>query len=312
MDSIEYPPPSQLLCPKIRTQETDRFRRTELGEISYCIIDNSYYNYDAREDEKALHHLNLLPWCNNKDDKENDFSCKACGQYTIGTSYYYCNGCISVDGYHKECVESPVVFISPYHPRYPLQLLQFIIITANTMDYQYCHLCGKQIDGLVYYSSICDLFLHPLCARKRELPTINNPKRHEHTLHYFPRKASITCNVCGTDSNKICFYICHQCDFVVHRTCVDLPRIIRISRHSHRLVFTSSLSSGILSCGVCRQKIDVNYGGYSCSKGCFYGVHCKCVTKGDIWDGNELEDQPENLFDFIESYEKIGDGDGII
>lgn len=180
------------------------------------------------------------------------------------------------------------------------------------MDYQYCHLCGKQIDGLVYYSSICDLFLHPVCARKRELPTINNPKRHEHTLHYFPRKASITCNVCGTDSNKICFYICHQCDFVVHRTCVDLPRIIRISRHSHRLVFTSSLSSGILSCGVCRQKIDVNYGGYSCSKGCFYGVHCKCVTNGDIWDGNELEDQPENLFDFIESYEKIGDGDGII
>lgn len=61
MDSIEYPPPSQLLCPKIRTQETDRFRRTELGEISYCIIDNSYYNYDAREDEKALHHLNLFP-----------------------------------------------------------------------------------------------------------------------------------------------------------------------------------------------------------------------------------------------------------
>lgn len=110
------------------------------------------------------------------------------------------------------------------------------------------------------------------------------------------------------DDNKICFYICHQCSFVVHITCVGLPRVIQISRHIHRLFFTSSISLGIWSCGVCRQKIDGNYGEYSCLKGCSYAVHSKCATKHDVWDGKELENQPENVYDSLKSYVEIGDG----
>lgn len=310
MNAIDYsPPPSQLLCPLIRIQHMNRFRKTELDGTYYRIIDNSYYIYDAREEDKKsshFHHLNLLLWCNNKEDKENDFYCMACGQNTIGTIYYNCNGCKS--NYHKECVESPAVFISPYHPKYPLQLLRFSFFPFDGKENQYCRSCGKKIEALVYYSSIYDLILDPVCARKREFPAINNPRRHEHTLHYFPRKASLACDVCGMDDDKICFYICHQCDFVVHRTCIDLPRVIQTSRHIHRLFFTSSLSSGIWSCGVCQQKIDGNYGEYSCSKGCAYAVHCKCATRRDVWDGNELENQPEKVYDNIMPWKERGDG----
>ncbi|XP_020879814.1 uncharacterized protein LOC9311443 isoform X2 [Arabidopsis lyrata subsp. lyrata] len=173
MDSIDYPPPpSQPLCYNVRTRNLEgRFRKTELGDESYFIIDSSCYLSDAREDEKSLHHhLQLLLRCNNEESKQNDFS------------------------------------------------------------------------------------------------------------------------------------------FVVHRTCVNLPNVIQISRHNHRLFLNSSLSSEKWSCGVCRQKIDRNYWEYSCSKGCAYAVHCKCAMQDDVWDGKELEDQPEEVYDNIKSYEEIGDG----
>ncbi|EOA23776.1 hypothetical protein CARUB_v10016989mg, partial [Capsella rubella] len=237
----------------------------------------------------------------------NGFTCEVCEQDTIDTTYYYCNGC--KNRYHKECVESPAVLISSYHPKFPLQLLQLGRMTLRTTELQVCHFCAKIINkGLVYYSSICDLFFHPVCTRNRKPLSISNPKLHEHTLHYFPRKASITCNLCGSDDNKICFYVCHQCDFVVHKSCVILPRVIQTSRHNHRLFFNSSVSSTIWSCGVCRQEIDGIYGKYSCSKGCDYAMHSTCGTLGGIWDGKEREGEPENVFDNIKPYEEIGDG----
>ncbi|CAL9225448.1 unnamed protein product, partial [Arabidopsis halleri] len=59
---------------------------------------------------------------------------------------------------------------------------------------------------------------------------------------------------------------------------------------------------------VCGRKINENYGEYSCTKGCVYAVHSKCATRLDIWDGKELEDQPETLDDNIKSFEEIDDG----
>lgn len=317
MDSIDYPPPpSQPLCYNVRTRNLEgRFRKTELGDESYFIIDSSCYPSDAREDEKSSHHHHqLLLRCNNEESKQNDFRCDACLQYIIGCLqyiiYYLCIGCCRYSCFHKECVESPAIFISPYYPKYPLQLLQMVStsITARVPKTKKCHSCGIRLGRLIYYSSIYDLILDPICAQKREFSVINNRKRHEHTLHYFPRKVSLNCDICGSDDNKICFYICHQCSFVVHRTCVNLPNVIQISRHNHRLFLNSSLSSEKWSCGVCRQKIDRNYWEYSCSKGCAYAVHCKCAMQDDVWDGKELEDQPEEVYDNIKSYEEIGDG----
>ncbi|KAF2560271.1 hypothetical protein F2Q70_00019002 [Brassica cretica] len=101
--------------------------------------------------------------------------------------------------------------------------------------------------------------------------------------------------------------VCLQCDFVVHKNCIYLPFVIRISRHDHRLSFTYSLPR-ILSCGVCRQNVDGNYGNYSCTKDCSYAVHSKCATREDVWDGKELEEKPEEDYENLNSFEVIGDG----
>ncbi|KAG7547516.1 DC1 [Arabidopsis suecica] len=306
MNSIDYPPPSLVICPFRRySVKIRKFKTTEISGSSFFIIDNSYHISDSDDAEDETHQLRLFLGCNNEEDEHY---CSACykGDYKSGTTYYFCNKCKNY--YHKECVESPPIFFSPCHPKNPLQLLYFIFDVTTIYYDKECHACGLKIRGLCYYSFTCDLWLDPVCARKREFSAINNPKRHEHMLHYFPRKASLTCDVCALDDSKYCFYSCLQCDFIVHRTCIYLPRVIQISYHIHRLSFTLSLPFQNLFCGVCRRKINENYGEYSCTKGCVYAVHSKCATRPDIWDGKELEDQPEMLDDNIKSFEEIDDG----
>ncbi|XP_010466348.1 PREDICTED: uncharacterized protein LOC104746538 [Camelina sativa] len=100
-----------------------------------------------------------------------------------------------------------------------------------------------------------------------------------------------------------------QANYSTHKTCAYLPSIIRISRHEHRLSFTSSLTPEKWLCGVCRGKIDTNYGRYYCVKGCIYGVHSKCATRKDVWDGKELDGQQEDPYeDIIKSFDEISDG----
>lgn len=59
---------------------------------------------------------------------------------------------------------------------------------------------------------------------------------------------------------------------------------------------------------MCHWKIDTNYGRYSCVKGCNYGVHSKCATREDVWDGEELEGKPEDPYEDISSFIEISEG----
>ncbi|KAF3576431.1 hypothetical protein DY000_02029418 [Brassica cretica] len=71
------------------------------------------------------------------------------------------------------------------------------------------------------------------------------------------------------------------------------PRIIKISRHRHRISYTTSVQSREWFCGVCRQSIETSYGAYTCDKGCDYFVHSICALGKDVWDGKDLEGVPE-------------------
>ncbi|CAL9225450.1 unnamed protein product, partial [Arabidopsis halleri] len=208
MNSIDYPPLSLVICPTIRLSSAKmcKFKMTEISGLSFLIIDNSYHISDYDDAEDKTHQLRLFLGCNNE---EGGHYCYACNNdHKFGTTYYFCNKCKNY--YHKECVESPPIFFSPCHPKNPLQLL-YANYTYNTLySDKECHACGLKIKGLGYYSFTCDLWLDPVCARKREFSAISNPKRHEHMLHYFPRKASLTCDVCASDDSKYCFYSCLQ------------------------------------------------------------------------------------------------------
>ncbi|CAN7034281.1 unnamed protein product [Brassica rapa subsp. trilocularis] len=61
-------------------------------------------------------------------------------------------------------------------------------------------------------------------------------KIHEHLLTYLRRKLPVGCDACGFSSpDDIDMFGCLQCDFFVHRSCIFLPRVIKLTRHSHCL-----------------------------------------------------------------------------
>ncbi|OAP04697.1 hypothetical protein AXX17_AT3G28470 [Arabidopsis thaliana] len=62
-------------------------------------------------------------------------------------------------------------------------------------------------------------------------------------------------------------------------------------------------------CGVCRRKINNDYGGYHCiKKGCLYAVHSKCATQPNVWDGIEREGESEEEVEELEPFVTISDG----
>ncbi|KAL1213147.1 Protein VACUOLELESS GAMETOPHYTES [Cardamine amara subsp. amara] len=185
---------------------------------------------------------------------------------------------------HEECNNANI----PSHHKHPLKL-----ITGK--ESESCFLCKDinvfyEPDVIFYQCSQCSFSICIPCARK---PLIfHQSKAHEHQLHQVPIAVSFTCDACGFQStNYPC--ICLQCCFMIHRTCIDLPRVIYINRHDHRISRVSSLGSGKWICGICYDPINGEYGAYSCSV-CSYVVHSKCATNLNIvWDGRELEGVPE-------------------
>ncbi|ESQ42313.1 hypothetical protein EUTSA_v10013207mg [Eutrema salsugineum] len=225
-----------------------------------------------------------------------------CENRNVGTDYYFCVGCD--ERYHKECVESPLQIKHPFHPRHSLQLF----LTPRGCDYHCAH-CLTYLTLKSYHCTSCNLNLDPICAMK-QLPIVkNHPKRHVHPLTFFPRQDSLACNVCGVIKKFNPTYVCVPCDFVAHRNCIYFPFVIKISRHRHRVAFTSSLPSGEWFCGVCRREIDNHYGAYACQKHCNnYFVHTRCALRGDVWDGVELEGVPEEPDVVVEPFERIAEG----
>ncbi|XP_023637171.1 uncharacterized protein LOC17881262 isoform X2 [Capsella rubella] len=143
------------------------------------------------------------------------------------------------------------------------------------------------------------------CVFNTPQQSVMDLKVHAHQLTLLPRLDSFTCNACGLKGDRSP-YVCFQCGFMIHQECFSLPRVININRHDHRVSRTSVLGIVNSVCGVCRQKVDWIWGGYSCQRCPQYVVHSKCATRKEVWNGKELEGVPEETED-IEPYVKIDD-----
>ncbi|KAF2585086.1 hypothetical protein F2Q70_00034322 [Brassica cretica] len=99
-------------------------------------------------------------------------------------------------------------------------------------------------------------------------------------------------------------YSCQQCYFMIHQSCIDLPEIINVNRHEHRLSRRLHLSPGSWVCGFCHKNVDWSYGAYSCSICPNYVIHSKCAIRDDVWDKLELKGIPEEPQD-IEPFKVI-------
>jgi len=243
----------------------------------------------------------LLFWCNTEQPDPEDFRCGACGRPTLSATYYACLICEKM--FHKECVESPFEIIHPSHPFHSLRL-------TSSPQSQNCICCHHYFNDIFYHCSTCKLIMHPICAMRSIPFAVDHPKSHSHPLTFYPAQASLVCHFCASIKKFDPTYICIQCVFAIHKDCRGFPHVIRISRHHHRISFTSSLLSGTFSCGVCREQVDNNYGAYACNKCDGYFVHSKCAIDPKVWDGKELEGVPEenDKIDDGEPFKRIADG----
>ncbi|KAG2307723.1 hypothetical protein Bca52824_027471 [Brassica carinata] len=206
---------------------------------------------------------------------------------------------------HKECAESSPEINHPSHQRHPLTLFKHGPLLASADDK--CRLCGEKLGKLVYHCSICDFSLDLYCARNPLELVVHYPKGHEHIVTLMPRLIRFTCNACGLESDRSP-YVCPQCDFMIHEDCIYLPRVISIIRHRHRISRTYFLGSGDWTCRVCRRRVDGRYGAYCCYICPDYAAHSKCATRNDVWDGRELEDEPEENDECEEPFWVVSDG----
>ncbi|KAL1213644.1 Protein VACUOLELESS GAMETOPHYTES [Cardamine amara subsp. amara] len=262
---------------------------------SNCLSSSSLFSsplfssaeYIVSTGDVMYHSVLPLFWCNNKIFGVYG-GCGICRGSNFGTDYYFCDLCKEI--FHKECVQSPPKIKHPYHPEHHLQLH----IRGWWSYGEYCLCCGGEVNHLVYRCTICEAFMHLICAMNPISFVINPPKRHDHPLtFFFPRQTVLTCNICGLLRKLYPTYICARCNFVAHNDCMNSPHIIKISRHSHRISYIYPLQSRESSCGVCRQITNSGYGAYTCGKCSNYVVHSRCALGNNVWDGEELEDIEE-------------------
>ncbi|XP_023641941.1 uncharacterized protein LOC17891160 [Capsella rubella] len=221
-----------------------------------------------------------------------------------------CDGCGGTEGVglackrcnlqaHEECIEWSLKFAG--HSNHHLRK-----VSPETLDYTNgkCHLCGEIPSKAFYHCSICDFSIDEYCKINGRCSVFDG-RSHKHPFILLPRQISFICNACGLvgECNP---YVCIECNLMIHRDCIDLPRIININRHDHRISLTYHLGRGNWEpCGVCRKKIDWSIGAFYCKRCPNYAVHSKCATKFKVWDMKELEDVPEKEEKIKDPYEEI-------
>ncbi|KAL1200157.1 Protein VACUOLELESS GAMETOPHYTES [Cardamine amara subsp. amara] len=241
--------------------------------------------------ETHAHLLSLVP-------KMITFTCHLCG-LPDDRFPYECNLCDL--SFHKDCGESTPEINYSCHPKHLLK--RFTRVPSYTD--RKCCMCRNELRNVFYHCSICNFSVDVDCANNPPPFTLVHPKIHEHSLILMTQR-NFVCNACGMDDDPNP-YVCPQCNFMIHRNCIDIPRVIKINRHAHRIFYNHCLDAGDWKCGVCHKEVIWTCGAYSCSTCHDFSIHLRCATRFGIWDGIDLEGISENILE-IKSYEVIEEG----
>ncbi|CAN7050165.1 unnamed protein product [Brassica oleracea var. botrytis] len=179
-----------------------------------------------------------------------------------------------------------------------------------------CVICKTWIsyESSCFYCRLCDFCFHKECqtALMESNPTIDHPETHEHTLTFIRKKNSFSCDACGLVGEfEINMYGCLPCNFFIHRDCIYLPKIIKLTRHSHRLLHTYHVPDCNTKCRICNGSFVWGCGGYICTdKTCDYKLHSYCATRKATWDGRDLEQELEEISNSDQDVTSLKEVDG--
>ncbi|KAJ4903970.1 Cysteine/Histidine-rich C1 domain family protein [Raphanus sativus] len=249
--------------------------------------------------ENPCLHEHPLKLSHGKPADSLEYYCAVCGFPNLDEDNYHyrCNQCkFSI---HLQCVDKAPEAYHASHPKHPLKSISYLPDYADMK----CLLCGDEFedsdawymkDKKPHHCDICNFSICRGCMTNPPPVCVVSSTTHKHRLHLVPRRMDFTCNACGTLGDRSP-YFCLECNFMIHRECIDLPRVININRHDHRISYTRRLGHGESpwKCGVCRKKVDGFYGAYASSKFPSFVVHSRCATRPDVWDSVELEGMPE-------------------
>ncbi|KAK5841192.1 uncharacterized protein LOC108474890 [Gossypium arboreum] len=214
------------------------------------------------EDKRHEHPFSLFP-------RGSSFICDACGIEGSYASYICCTCNIMV---HKRCTSVPRIIKSKWHDhrlfhKYFLYIEDFRVLN--------CIMCNDEVstDHGSYYCSECDVIFHVKCAMEyknsyeivenedEESPDVSSITKVlewndageatviEHIMHIHHLTLS---DRVGEYDKKCCdgcllpisasFYYCTQCNFFLHKVCVELPKVKHVWYHHCQspLVLTSN------------------------------------------------------------------------
>ncbi|KAB1669571.1 hypothetical protein ES319_1Z032400v1 [Gossypium barbadense] len=223
------------------------------------------------EDKNHEHHFTLFP-------RGSSFICDACGEEGSYASYICCTCNTMV---HKKCTSVPRIIKSKWHDhrlfhKYFLRIEDFRVLN--------CIMCNDEVstDHGNYYCSKCDVIFHVKCALKDKdsYEIVENEDEEsadvssitkvlgwndageatvlEHIMHIHHLTLS---DRVSEYVNKCCdgcllpisnsFYYCTQCDFFLHKVCVELPKVKHVWYHhcQSQLVLTSNEVFWCEACG---------------------------------------------------------------
>ncbi|XP_013624191.1 PREDICTED: uncharacterized protein LOC106330229 [Brassica oleracea var. oleracea] len=108
---------------------------------------------------------------------------------------------------------------------------------------------------------------------------------------------SFNCAACGEIyKDKMNMYGCLPCSFFVHKSCIYLPKVIKLTRHSHRMFHTFQVLDK-KKCRICYQPLLYEYGveDIFVPTSRVVTLHSYFATDKEVWDGKDVEQEPKEV-----------------
>lgn len=247
--------------------------------------------------------------------KQASFTCDACGEQSDDMSHL-CTTCqLQV---HKTCSASFPLVVKQIGHHHPLSLT-YCIQMNDTLD-KSCRICNREMktEFCFYYCASCTYIAHVRCATliqdltdeppdpattTKDLMSDDSPNPNpepnlpeiQHISHHhyltlindeLEGDEEVLCDGC-VQSISVPFYNCAQCNFFLHKSCVELPKKILHPLHTLPLTLCPpGRTHCLFKCIACSVYCNGLF--YSCAKGNFsIDIRCSSFTNTLRHEGHE-------------------------